>query len=961
MNMIFKAVCSMSYFTLIFAILFWISTSIFIIPLFFFFFLYIHFYYYNIFVYKKKPIPSLELEDGVGIIIPFNGEWDLIDQAVSSLVEQSYKGPIQIVIAHHESQPTSFERLNRLSELSSPLRQIQIVKSEHPEKWIKLNLCISKIQTKFVGFLDSDHIAEKNWISEATSLLASNNQWTGVQCIRRPIKKNGLIYAWDSFINNQGNEVLNLVKSRLGYSVPFTGTTALFFFEKIKSLPFQESITEDTNWYLEQKFKSIDFFIGYLETHGSFELMSLSWNELVKRRLRWAQGHNKAFFQHAKFTSPITIAKMIDWIHGLHYLMAIPLTLSLGIYFAYFFFQMGIVARFTSLILATLGSFILGKNPGFKESRFSFRFLFLMILFSMILTWAFHFNNIWLSQLIETHQLIALIGTNHYSLLLYASLFIFIFSYFISNIRLIPWRYFISSIIFFPFLALTELMASFLAFAPKSFNKDKSWNTGRKSNFVFDFLIIILIMIMITLQSYQVLDHRSFQKFLADSVSYFTRPKFPKKLLTFSKIRGIALNGKPSEKLLNELAFSGARELRFYNDPGSDWIQRASESGFKVVIQPDFASWDGIDVRNESSRKFLSMNIATLDAKYRENNNVLFLALGNEIDLAFFIRDPIESHDEKFKYFFTFFNKIFEDLDFTAHVLTVASPYVDRSNNTNLLMINTLNLDLRFWTNDLANPPQNKILVAGEWGGFKASKELPSDWLRGYRVENQWGNITSNGNRGGFFFAAQDNPWQLAIDHFKDPFSVEPDDLRGMLDINGLRKEIFWTIAYLYSPLKFIKVGENVALVNNGNEKLEHILLSHLSNDPIDLSPGERHFFSKSKFNPSLEYEASFNLPGEKLIRKNIVFHAQGRLTGCLKPIYKNPHNLTFDLKNLKSSDILIAEFKDYKKIKMTGADVYSPGKIGLVEIHPNLSTVSFSGISNVSYLQACRQSFLLE
>ena len=944
----------MSLFTIIFSIFFWICGIFVVLPLLLFLYLLMKYLFAKKIEKNTEDFESRE----VGVIIPFNGEWSLVDQAIRSIVDQSYEGEIKIYLAYNESLDA--REIAQCLRLTVPKREVILVPSSSHEKWFKLNLCISQIQSEYIAILDTDHLADKNWIKDSCRSLFHFPSWVGVQCVRRPIIKNGIVYAWDSFINHHGNELSNRLKSILGFSVPFTGTTAVFIRKKIIDLPFEESLTEDTAWYLKQKFSRSDFYIGYQDESGSREMMSLTWGDLVKRRLRWVRGHNQAFLKYAQFSPPVTLAKTVDLIHGLHFFLVVPLIFSLGIYNAFFFLQIKLGAKILCVLIAFFFSWQTGRRKAFAETRLFMRFIAFMIPITMIISWSSQFKNIWWSQFISPYGLVAIPGSHLYTYTLYASLFISLVSFMFTEKRLIPLKYFFISLTAFPILVLTEVMASFVALRLGKQKKDNSWSTSRDADFYFDYIFFGILSLLILVQVIGVLDGRSPVKFYKDLANYSIRLVVPKKTLSFTTIKGIAVNGKPTEKLIKELAFTGARELRFYDDPGVEWIKIAAASGFKVVVQPSFSNWEGVDVRNWYSRKYLSIYMAYLDSKYRDNTDVLFLVLGNEIDLGHFFNQPIQKHRPLYGQFFKHFNSIISDLSFLSYPLTVASPFVDRSENQNLLMINALNTNVDFWTNDLSKAPKLKRVIAGEWGGFQAPNELPTDWLRGYRIEEQWKFINKYGMSGGFFFAAQDNPFQPSLESFNDPFSFQPDDTRGILDANGNPKESFWNLSYLYSPLKILKQGDSFRIINLGSERIDNISVNSIYPQATNLNPGESTPLKIQKLDFSSDWKVSYNIFNEKTPRTNILFHAKGRLTGCVIPIPLTIKASGFRINSLKRSDILVANFTDLKQLKISGGEFHFSGKMGEVEIHPLRGDISVLGATKISYLRPCYKSFIL-
>jgi hypothetical protein len=421
-----------------------------------------------------------------------------------------------------------------------------------------------------------------------------------------------------------------------------------------------------------------------------------------------------------------------------------------------------------------------------------------------------------------------------------------------------------------------------------------------------------------------------------------------KKIIPFTKIstlKGVAINAPLNEKMLKRLSEIGVNSIRFYKDPGVKWINLAQQYGIKSVLQPSFSNWDHVDVRLPWAKWILIWNLFYLDSKYQNHPSVPFLLIGNEIEIwAYSDFKDEEKKDNLRKKFFSIFKNIEQKLENTNHYFTIASTIVDSTTDSPLLMPNTLTTSFQYWDDYLPKlPTNNKSTVAGEWGGFQAPDDAPPEWLRLHRAELQWQYLNELDFVGGYFFALQDNPSQPRMKSFNDPFNDnDPEDKRGIFDEIGDPKEGYWALAYLYGPINVTKSGNNFFIENNLNEELK-------IGEKV-LSPGAKIDGTE------IIQNAKENLYGEFSNKKKILFYRpQGRLSGC--QVKADNHLL------MSEENIFIAEYRDYQKLKVSNAKIYSAGRKGLVEIHPTNKQWSVEGIEKESLriLKPCRKPFFKE
>lgn len=883
----------------------------------------------------------------ISVLIPFHGEWELIRACLESVVNQKYENEIKIFVI---SNTENHEKLKKLiSTVHDYKRTINILISESDQKSKKLNLCLSFISESYVAFLDADHIADEEWISSGLANLKKNPRWSGIQGKRSPIYKKGIIYAWDSFVNHLGNELLNLIRFKSHASVPFTGTTAIFKKEVFYSAIFGDSITEDTEWYLKKiaHSKENEFHIGYDSCFGSREIMSHNLNTLIKRRIRWSSGHTKAFFDILKEEKKYRSLEVISTLHGIHYMLSVPITIWILTNFIFLFLQMNLFIQLGAIFSSFGLSILFRKHPTISNTKpwisalFGFFFIMGFILFLN------QFYNIGLDTVISKFGLISLPGYLFFSSLGgYFFLFFFFVAWF--NFRKnVTLSIFTKALIFSIFLIPVEIFTS-LSGVINSFSRPKTgWNTDRRiTKSLYDGVISFILILTFITSFWVLLDGRSIVSFLKDVAAIQNKKTvIKKKTIIFSKslpLKGVAINAPINEEMLKRLSEIGVNSIRFYKDPGTQWVNLAQNYGITSILQPSFSNWDHVDVRLPWARWILVWNLFYLDSKYSNHPSVPFLVIGNEIELWAYSDNKDETKKETMrKKFFSIFKEVERQLETTDHHLTIASTIVDATTDSPILMPNTLTTSFQYWDDYLPTlPTKNKSTIAGEWGGFQAPDDNPPEWLRLHRSELQWEYLQELDFIGGYFFALQDNYSQPRMKSFNDPLNNnDPEDKRGIFDELGNTKENYWSLAYLYSPLKIYKNGNIFFIENKSNEK---ILIGNKA-----LPPGAKIDGTE------MIQKAKNDLYGASSNKKKILFyHPEGRLSGCQKKIDKILERI--------DNEIFIAKYRDYKKLKATNATLHSAGRKGIVEIHPLTKGWSIEGIEkdSLEILRPCRKPF---
>ncbi len=692
---------------------------------------------------NQKLTNTNRLLESVTVIIPYNGEQDLISDCVKSIVKQSYKGKIEtFIVTHYENEESLASTLRSIINSESFINIVHIEKHEKSEK---LNHVIKNANSSCIAFLDSDHVADEDWISSAIEELQKNPLWCGVQCIRKPIVKGGIIYAWDSFINHLGNEFINKIRSFCKSNIPFTGTSAVFKTDVFKDCFFENSITEDTDWYFRRFFsgKKTSLKIGYGAVHGTQELMAKDLRTLLSRRIRWSTGHTKAFIDLYKKNKLSHVKNYLELFHGFFFFTSAPFVLFVFLNYFFFFLQMNVTVQ-AAILLSTLGlPWIINYTMPFKFFNFYLNLLFSFIVLVTLNLVLSGFSNLGLDVIISRDALVMLPGSSTVFFIGATGYTLFIISAIISVRSSIPNSFKIKAILFSAFYIPIEIMAALYGVINSFKNREGKWTTLRntKQGF-FEKITVAVFVIGIVSSVWILMDGRGFKSFFQDLIAFREKKESKKKQIPLSlvqNLKGIAVNSPPNEIMLERFAEIGVNSFRYYKDPGTRWINEAYDKGIYSIIQPSFSNWNHVDVRLPWSKAYLLWNLSYLDSKYKQNPAIPFMVIGNEIEL-WTIAD--EKDENKIKNNLEKFYKIFESIQKrlrkTSHHYAIASPFIDTKTSSVLLLPNILNTSPLYWENKIKHfKDSNKLIIAGEWGGFQAPDEAPSEWIRTFRIERQ--------------------------------------------------------------------------------------------------------------------------------------------------------------------------------------------------------------------------------
>ncbi|HEY5713927.1 MAG TPA: glycosyltransferase family 2 protein, partial [Candidatus Gracilibacteria bacterium] len=288
-------------------------------------------------------------KDSIDILIPSHHELVGALNAIGSVQAQNYRGTKHIYLLLKDRHDNSIPLLEKAFDVSltdtttltlEDNATLQIVFCGVASKKEKLRYILPKITSPYIAILDADHKAQKDWLKKSVAFLLEHPQHVCVQGSREPLSTNNIFQLWDSAQNHIGNEMFSRVLSKKGFTVFFTGTTALFEAEALKALSFSDCVTEDT--YLSYQILLSGNRIGHIADSGSREELAPNVASYVARRRRWSNGHNQTFLEHWKsilFAPELRSQRGVLWLHGMFFLIPLLVFLLLLTFAVFSFFQ----------------------------------------------------------------------------------------------------------------------------------------------------------------------------------------------------------------------------------------------------------------------------------------------------------------------------------------------------------------------------------------------------------------------------------------------------------------------------------------------------------------------------------------------------------------------------------------------------------------------------------------------
>ena len=318
---------------------------------------------------KKTPLNLTDstFDQDITILVPSFNEGEAILDTIKSLSKQIYSCQVNIWVLLANDEDNSYLPLNRFRKIN-PNINFKIKLCDVTKKSDKINYVLQKVTTPLIGFLDADHKAHKNWLRSSVLIMHKDGN-NVVQSKRGPLTAKKPLQFWDSAQNHLGNETINTLWQRFGFSSFFTGTTCIFKTSLIQNYTFSKCITEDT--FLSYELITSGESISFNEHYGSYEEVASDLKTYIGRRRRWSAGHNQTFFNFLK--SLKTRLQLI--FHGLFFFIPFLIVLSLCIENIFYYIQFHNSDKYTALLTTLIITLIITLIEPIKKGSFILRLL----------------------------------------------------------------------------------------------------------------------------------------------------------------------------------------------------------------------------------------------------------------------------------------------------------------------------------------------------------------------------------------------------------------------------------------------------------------------------------------------------------------------------------------------------------------------------------------------------------
>ncbi len=259
----------------------------------------------------------------LSILIPIrNAEPKILDETLSSIDNSTYpKTKLKVLIGDDSS--LGYKELENVKQVVKKYDfNYYHMPSNKKFKAGMLNLLLHLNSSKYVIFLDYDHVITPDFPIQAVALLEKNPNISFVQAKVNFRSINSSLQKWESLMYLQFFEIFNRSK-HFHSKVIFNGSTACFrrdVLTKIGGIPTY-SFTEDlalTALLLSKGYQS-----ALLDSYSSFGLIPVKFDLLVAQLLRWAKGQTQVLKK---------VLKDVISSHSLSLMSKIDLLFSLSLF-----------------------------------------------------------------------------------------------------------------------------------------------------------------------------------------------------------------------------------------------------------------------------------------------------------------------------------------------------------------------------------------------------------------------------------------------------------------------------------------------------------------------------------------------------------------------------------------------------------------------------------------------------
>lgn len=243
---------------------------------------------------SREDTPAIESYPGLTIIVCAYNEENSIHQTISSLLEQDYPGPIEILVMDDGSTDHTHDVISRIN---SPI--VKIFQLKHEGKAQALNIGLSEAQYDLIVSLDADTFLHHHALKNITHAIESENgQWVAIAGSVY-VQSGTWIQALQKWDYLQGISTVKKVQSLFQCIMVAQGAFSIYrkkFLQEVGGWP--NKIGEDIviTWgLLEKKYK-----VGWAKDAIATTSAPSCYKSFFYQRARWARGLIEAFRTHPK-------------------------------------------------------------------------------------------------------------------------------------------------------------------------------------------------------------------------------------------------------------------------------------------------------------------------------------------------------------------------------------------------------------------------------------------------------------------------------------------------------------------------------------------------------------------------------------------------------------------------------------------------------------------------------------
>ncbi len=177
----------------------------------------------------------------ISVIIPMYNSFNTIERALLSIINQSYKGPLEIIVVNDGSKDNSIDKVNSIIN-EYPLENIKLISQENGGVSKARNTGLKNSTGSLIALLDSDDAWFEQKLEEQVKLIENNKN---IDFLGASFKGFG--------IKNRENELIKITFNDLLFKNYFQPSTILFKREILNKVGFfdeNQRYAEEGNYFL---------------------------------------------------------------------------------------------------------------------------------------------------------------------------------------------------------------------------------------------------------------------------------------------------------------------------------------------------------------------------------------------------------------------------------------------------------------------------------------------------------------------------------------------------------------------------------------------------------------------------------------------------------------------------------------------------------------------------------------